>query len=116
MAVYCCASAPLSRVKVIGLCQQALWNWASSDLGALLSLLSVARVGQVQLFYLAQLQSEAFAPDPSETQAVRLVSAAELAATIHWDNIAFTTVRLTLEHFFADFARGQFGTYVADVP
>jgi ADP-ribose pyrophosphatase YjhB (NUDIX family) len=89
---------------------------ASIELGALFSLISVPRVGQVHLFYLAQLQSEAFAPDPSETQAVRLVSAAELAATIHWDNIAFTTVRLTLEHFFADFARGQFGTYVADVP
>ena len=89
---------------------------ASIELGALFSLISVPRVGQVHLFYLAQLQSEAFAPDPSETQAVRLVSAAELAATIQWDNIAFTTVRLTLKHFFADFARGQFGTYVADVP
>jgi ADP-ribose pyrophosphatase YjhB (NUDIX family) len=88
---------------------------AAIALGDLFSLISVPRVGQVHLFYLAQLQNENFAPDPVETLAVRLVSQAELAASIGWDNIAFATVRLTLQHFFADFAAGKFGTHVEDV-
>jgi ADP-ribose pyrophosphatase YjhB (NUDIX family) len=84
---------------------------ASVHMGPLFSLLSVARVGQVHLFYLAPLQSENFAPDPVETQAVRLLAEHE----IDWDSIAFTTVRLTLQAFFADFKAGQFGVHTQDV-
>ena len=88
---------------------------ADIQLDDLFSLVSVPRVGQVHVFYLAPLQNEVFAPDPVETQVVRLVSEAELAADIHWNNIAFTTVRLTLQHFFADFKAGRFGVHVEDV-
>ena len=83
-------------------------------LGELFSLLSVPRVGQVHLFYLAQLQSQdcaSFAPDPNETLALRLVAERD----IHWDDIAFATVRLSLQHFFADFKAGRFGMHTQDV-
>lgn len=84
---------------------------ASVSMGQLFSLLSVPRVGQVHLFYLAPLQSEHFAPDPNETLAVRLVAEPD----INWDEIAFTTVRLTLQAFFADFKTGRFGLHTQDV-
>lgn len=84
---------------------------ADIALGPLFSFLSVPRVGQVHVFYLAALQSEHFAPDPAETQALRLVAESE----VDWDSIAFTTVRLTLQHFFADFRAGAFGVHTQDV-
>jgi ADP-ribose pyrophosphatase YjhB (NUDIX family) len=83
----------------------------SVSMGALFSLLSVPRVGQVHLFYLAPLQNENFAPDPAETLAVRLLAERD----IDWDSIAFTTVRLTLQAFFADFKKGSFGLHTQDV-
>ena len=83
-------------------------------LGELFSLISVPRVGQVHLFYLAQLQSEdltQFTPEPNETLALRLVAEHD----IDWDSIAFTTVRLSLQYFFADFKTGRFGMHTQDV-
>ncbi len=32
-----------------------------------------------------------------------------------WDQLAFRTVRETLQHFFADRARGSFGLHVGDI-
>ena len=84
---------------------------ASVRMGQLFSLLSVPRVGQVHLFYLAPLQNENFAPDPNETLAVRLLAEAD----IDWHSIAFTTVRLSLQAFFADFKTGSFGLHTQDV-
>ena len=34
---------------------------------------------------------------------------------IPWDELAFRTVRETLEHYFADRARGLFGTHAFDI-
>ncbi len=84
---------------------------ADIALGEIFSLISVPRVGQVHLFYLAALQSENFAPDPAETLAVRLVAEAD----IDWDSIAFTTVRMTLEHFFADRRSGHYRMHTGQV-
>jgi hypothetical protein len=36
-------------------------------------------------------------------------------ADIPWDEIAFRTVKETLEHFFADRRAGQFGFHVLDI-
>ena len=76
----------------------------------LFSLLNVARVGQVHLFYRAKLLSDQFNPG-TETIEARLFSEAD----IPWDEIAFRTVKETLEHYFADRRSGQFGVHVIDI-
>ncbi len=84
---------------------------ADVSMGALFSTLSVPRVGQVHVFYLAALQSEHCAGFGHETQEVRLFTEAE----VPWSEIAFTTVRRTLECFFDDRRRGQFGMHDVDI-
>jgi ADP-ribose pyrophosphatase YjhB (NUDIX family) len=66
---------------------------ADVSLGPLLSLLSVVHVGQVHLFFAASAHSERLDPGP-ETLEARWFSPAE----IPWDELAFRTVRRTLEH------------------
>lgn len=72
-------------------------------MGALFSLVSVPRVGQVHLFYLAHMHSPEVDPGP-ETQEAQLFGEHE----IPWEELAFHTTRVTLEHFFADRKKGQF--------
>jgi len=79
---------------------------ADIEMGRLFSVLSVPRVGQVHLFYLARLLSERF-DFGHETLETRLFAEAE----IPWDEIAFRTVKETLEHFFADRRAGAFGVH-----
>lgn len=74
------------------------------------SLLNVPRVGQVHVFYLARLLSDVFVPG-FETIETRLFAEHE----IPWDEIAFRTVKETLEHYFADRRNGHFGTHVLDI-
>jgi ADP-ribose pyrophosphatase YjhB (NUDIX family) len=83
---------------------------AQIDLGPLFSVLNVARVGQVHLFYLATMRSQALAPG-SETLEARLFREEE----VPWDEIAFRTVRESLRYFFDDRRRGQFGVHCADI-
>lgn len=66
---------------------------ARVELLGLMSLLNVVRVGQVHLFYRARLLDLDFAAGP-ESLEVRLFRFDE----IPWDELAFKTVRATLEH------------------
>ena len=70
---------------------------ANIELGALFTLLNVAHVHQVHMFYLARLLDLDFAPG-EESLEVQLFSERD----IPWDDLAFPTVRTTLELFFAD--------------
>ena len=70
---------------------------ANVELGNLFTLLNVAHVHQVHLFYLARLRDLDFAPG-IESLEVKLFTEAE----IPWDELAFPTIRMTLELFFAD--------------
>ena len=74
------------------------------------SLINVSRVGQVHVFYRAQLLSDVFAPG-TETQEAQLFD----EASIPWDELAFRTVKETLEHFFADRRAGHFGFHALDI-
>jgi len=74
------------------------------------SLLNVPRVGQVHVFYLARLLSDVFDPG-FETIETRLFAEDE----IPWDEIAFRTVKETLEHYFADRRQGHFEIHVVDI-
>ena len=83
---------------------------AQFEMEGLFSILNVARVGQVHIFYLARLLSERFDPG-FETMEARLFTEAE----IPWDEIAFRTVRETLQHYFADRRTGQFSIHQVDI-
>ena len=83
---------------------------AQIEMQGLLSILNVARVGQVHLFYRAQLLSEQFNPG-HETIEARLFTEAE----IPWDEIAFKTVRETLERYFDDRRKGHYAVHQVDI-
>ncbi|MFZ9252620.1 MAG: NUDIX hydrolase [Hylemonella sp.] len=83
---------------------------ASIEMEGLFSILNIARVGQVHLFYRARLLNEHFEPGV-ETIEARLYREED----IPWDDIAFRSVKETLELFFADRRRGQFGIHQLDI-
>jgi ADP-ribose pyrophosphatase YjhB (NUDIX family) len=68
---------------------------ATVELGPLLSVLSVPRIGQVHIMYQGTMKEPKFETTPESTE-VRLYCEDE----IPWDEIAFRTVALTLKHFF----------------
>ena len=80
------------------------------EMGPLFSLLSVPQVGQVHIFYRATVLSDQFDPG-HETLEARLFTEHE----IPWDEIAFRTVKRTLEQFFADRRAGHFGMHTFDI-
>jgi len=87
---------------------------ANIELGNLFTLLNVSRVHQVHMFYLATLLDLNFAPG-EESLDVKMFTEAE----IPWDDLAFPTIRTTLELFFADRAKmrtgGSYGFHTQDI-
>lgn len=87
---------------------------ANIELGRLFTLLNVAHVHQVHLFYLARLVDLDFAPG-IESLEVQLFSERE----IPWDELAFPTIQTTLELFFADRVKvregGSYGFHSQDI-
>jgi len=87
---------------------------AHIEIGKLFSLINVAHVHQVHLFYLARLIDLDFAAG-IESLDVQLYTEAQ----IPWDDLAFPTTRKTLELFFADRARvregGDYGFHTLDI-
>jgi ADP-ribose pyrophosphatase YjhB (NUDIX family) len=79
---------------------------ARIELQGLYTLIDVVRVGQVHLFYRAALLDTDFAPGPESIEA-RLFGEDE----IPWSEIAFATVRETLQRYFADRPSGRFDLY-----
>jgi ADP-ribose pyrophosphatase YjhB (NUDIX family) len=83
---------------------------ARIELEGLFTVLNVVRVGQVHLFYRARLLDTAFAPGP-ESMEVALFREAE----VPWDELAFRTVRETLQHYFNDRRAGHFAVHCGDI-
>jgi ADP-ribose pyrophosphatase YjhB (NUDIX family) len=83
---------------------------AQIEMEGLFSVINVARVGQVHMFYRARLLSDQFDPG-FETIEAQLYAEHE----IPWDEIAFRTVKETLELFFADRRAGQFRVHDVDI-
>ncbi|MBU0590232.1 MAG: NUDIX hydrolase [Gammaproteobacteria bacterium] len=83
---------------------------AEIELEGLFTIINVARVGQVHLFYRAKLLSDKFDPGHESLEA-RLYAEHE----IPWDEIAFKTVKETLELFFADRRAGHFQVHHLDI-
>lgn len=80
---------------------------ARVELGPLFTMIDVPYIEQVHVFFRAELLDLDFAPG-AESSEVRLFREAE----IPWQELAFRTVSQTLRLFFADRARGEFGTHV----
>ncbi len=76
---------------------------ARIELGEMYTMISVPHINQVHVVYLARLLDLDFAPG-EESLEVALFAEAE----IPWNEIAFRTVAMTLRHFFADRAHGNF--------
>lgn len=76
---------------------------AHVDIGPLFSLLNVAHVEQVHLFYLAQMRTPHF-----EAGAESLEVGLFTEAQIPWSELAFPTVKQTLQWFFEDLHTGGF--------
>ena len=80
------------------------------ELEGLFTLVNVAQVGQVHLFYRARLLSAQFDPG-HETLEARLFTEAE----IPWEEIAFRTVKETLTRYFDDRRSGKFSIHTLDL-
>jgi ADP-ribose pyrophosphatase YjhB (NUDIX family) len=83
---------------------------AEFEIEDLYTVLSVARVGQVHLFYRARLTSDLFVPG-IETIEARLFAEHE----IPWDEIAFRTSHETLQHYFNDRRKQIFPVHNIDI-
>lgn len=82
---------------------------ARIELQGLFSVMNVVAVGQVHLYYRARLLDLRLQPGP-ETLEARLFREDE----IPWDELAFRTVRATLEAYFGDRRAGRFGLHCLD--
>lgn len=75
---------------------------ARVELGEVATMISVPHISQVHIIYLARLLDLDFAAG-EETLELGLFREEQ----IPWDEIAFRTVKLTLEHYFADRRHGR---------
>lgn len=83
---------------------------AHIELQELFTMISVVPAGQVHLFYRARMLAPTLNPGP-ETLEARLFSEHE----VPWDEIAFRTVRHTLEHFFSCRQAGCYTLHCGDL-
>ena len=83
---------------------------ANFTMGNLLTVMSVPRVGQVHLYYLAELLNDVFNPG-FETQETKMF----LESEIPWDELAFRTVQETLKLYFSDKASGHFDVHTFNI-
>jgi ADP-ribose pyrophosphatase YjhB (NUDIX family) len=83
---------------------------AQFEIQELFSIMNVVRVGQVHFFFRARLTSDAFDPG-HETMEACLFSEQD----IPWDELAFRTVKLTLQCYFADMKSQNFSLHQVDV-
>jgi ADP-ribose pyrophosphatase YjhB (NUDIX family) len=87
---------------------------ANIELGPLYTLINVSHVHQVHLFYLARLRDLDYSAG-IESLEVQMFSERE----IPWDDLAFPTIRKTLQLFFADRVKmregGSYGFHSLDI-
>lgn len=83
---------------------------ATIELQELFTMISVVRVGQVHLFYRARMTDAALDPGP-ETLEARLFHEHE----VPWDQIAFRTVKDTLQHYFACRKAGSYTLHTSSI-
>ncbi|MFM8331481.1 MAG: NUDIX hydrolase [Candidatus Methylumidiphilus sp.] len=80
------------------------------EIDALYNLFSLPHISQVYVFFRANMVEERFSPG-YESLETRLFTKDE----IPWDELAFETVRRSLQYFFADREKGEFVLRLEDV-
>ncbi|CAM8651658.1 COG1051 ADP-ribose pyrophosphatase [Burkholderiales bacterium] len=70
---------------------------ADIELGRLFAVFDIPHVDQVHLFYLAAMRSTKLDPGPETLEAALFDE-----SDIPWNDLAFRSVRMALEHFFED--------------
>ena len=83
---------------------------ARIEIGSMYTLCNVPHVDQVHIVYLAQLVDLDFSAG-EESLEVALFDEAQ----IPWDEIAFRSIRFTLERYFADRRHGSYGFHTRDI-
>jgi ADP-ribose pyrophosphatase YjhB (NUDIX family) len=83
---------------------------ARIELAGLYTVLNVVRAGQLHLYYRARMLDASLNPGP-ETIEARLFDESD----IPWDELAFRTVRRTLELYFEDRRTGLFPVHASDI-
>lgn len=83
---------------------------ARVELGPLFTFINVTYIGQIYTFYQATLLDLDFGPGP-ESLEVELFKEEQ----IPWSDLAFPTVKLTLENFFDDRRAGRFEMHTHDL-
>ena len=83
---------------------------AHFELQGLFSVLNVVRVGQLHLYYRARLLDTEFNPG-TETIEAKLFREDQ----IPWEELAFRTVRETLQCYFEDLRKGHFAIHCHDI-
>ncbi|RYF55686.1 MAG: NUDIX hydrolase [Comamonadaceae bacterium] len=78
---------------------------ADVQLGEIYTIIDVAHVDQVHIYYLAHALSDRLDPGPESLEARYFA-----LDDIPWDNMSFGSVVTTLKHFIADHASGHFQT------
>ncbi|WP_423823647.1 NUDIX hydrolase [Salinisphaera sp. SPP-AMP-43] len=73
----------------------------------LFSLIDVTHIGQVHIFFIADMHDDHYAPGP-ESAEVRFVGEHE----IDWPQLAFPSIHRALSQYFADRAAGRFSVHV----
>lgn len=84
---------------------------ANISLGEMFTLISVPHINQVHVIYRATLIDLDFSAG-EETLEIRLFGEQD----IPWDEIAFRTIALTLQHYFDDRRAGAFRFHPGDLP
>lgn len=83
---------------------------AKVEFERLYTIINVPHIGQVHMMYLGRLVGEAHEPGP-ESLATELVHVDD----IPWDELAFPSVRFTLERFIDDRRRGTFSLHTTAI-
>jgi len=83
---------------------------ARVEIVGLYTLYNIPHISQVHLFFRSRLLDLDFMPG-SESLEVALFS----EETVPWEQLAFSSVRNTLQHFFTDRRAGEFVLHVGDI-
>jgi len=80
------------------------------DVGPLFTVMSLPGHNQVHMYFYATMRSDYFGVT-AESSEVRLFGEQD----IPWSDLAFETIRQTLEHYFSDRQQGMLGFHVLDL-
>lgn len=83
---------------------------ADVEISELFSLINVSHIGQIHMFYRATLDEPVFDAGPESAEVILMDE-----ADIPWQQLAFPTVYLTLQHYFADRKAGRFSLHEEDL-